>query len=663
MDRRPSARQAAVGVCLSIVLVLSAALGAAAYLDDAVPASGEISLQTNTGATVTVPVGSDGEIDPTFLNDSAVDVASNRGNVTVRGPGDASVTVDEYANSPWSNVTALDVDANNITVAVEDRSPLTVGGAATSAGVREDARLNDGTPDAAITTTGGASTLTIRSLAVTGQVAAVNQSGTILDVTSATSGTVTFDIPAGEHTIYVRSTQGAPALSNPAPEGELSSAPDTLYVNVTDADLPDDNVTLVWRLDGTVVNTTFATENGRYETPVNIGTVGQHTASVAATDEFGQTRTINWTFGSPANLSVRSTEAGNPYINTQEVTLTFTRGDTVVRRTTSTGNVSLSGLPAKGSLIVRAETSGYITRRTVIRNLAEQQSIYLAPDTASTVAVQFKLTDRSGGSFDPTDTRLIIQRAINQSDGSLAYRSVAGGTFGAANQYTIDLVQDEDYRLQVLSDSGEMRVLGSYTAAEPGVEELSVGRFEVNPDTDSGTATRLETVEMDSDGDGDDERFLRVGYRDPDRASDEVAFTIRNEQTGSVIASEQVNVEGISKYVATYQVSANDTDTTYLLNYSVSRDGTVKNGTKYAGGVVAPFEDIPLDPRWYELLGMTAIAATGGLVVIVNGALGAFAATAIASLLTLMGVVAIPSAALGLAGAVAVLALFGRDGP
>jgi hypothetical protein len=124
-----------------------------------------------------------------------------------------------------------------------------------------------------------------------------------------------------------------------------------------------------------------------------------------------------------------------------------------------------------------------------------------------------------------------------------------------------------------------------------------------------------------------------------------------------------VPADGLGKYVATFQVPADATGTTYVLNWEIGRDDEVITGTEYAGDVPAVIASIPMDPRWLELLGMLAIVATGGLVVIVNGALGAVAAVAVASLLSILGVVAIPSAALGLAGSVAVLALFGRSNP
>jgi hypothetical protein len=60
-------------------------------------------------------------------------------------------------------------------------------------------------------------------------------------------------------------------------------------------------------------------------------------------------------------------------------------------------------------------------------------------------------------------------------------------------------------------------------------------------------------------------------------------------------------------------------------------------------------------------MGLVIIVAGAGLVVIVDSALGALAAVVLAVFVTMAGLTTIPSAAIGLAGAVAVFGIFGRD--
>jgi hypothetical protein len=69
---------------------------------------------------------------------------------------------------------------------------------------------------------------------------------------------------------------------------------------------------------------------------------------------------------------------------------------------------------------------------------------------------------------------------------------------------------------------------------------------------------------------------------------------------------------------------------------------------------------LPIDSRWLELIGFVSIVAVAGLIVIIDPAVASIATTGWASLLTLLGVVAIPAPALGLAGAVSVTAIVGR---
>jgi hypothetical protein len=367
---------------------------------------------------------------------------------------------------------------------------------------------------------------------------------------------------------------------------------------------------------------------------------------------------LNWTFGTPEKLEIRDVTQPDSLITGQQVTAVFVAGDTTVKRTTTTGQIDLTGLPPEDSLTVKVRTSGYVTRSYVVRNLADEQSVYLLPDTASSYEIEFVLEDRSGGEFEPSQSKILIQRPI-EINGTFEYVTVGGGDFGAANSHITSLQQGEDYRIQILSAGGEIRDIGTYSADSSTTEVIIVGKFAVDPETDSGSSTRLETFSEDTDNDGEEENYVRVGYRDPDRKTDQIDYRIVSTD-GEVVADQTASIDGSDKYVATFEVNKTD-GVTYELEGNVTRSGQKTAIRGSAGGVVPPLGDIPLDPRWGELFGLVIIVASAGLVVIVDSALGALAAVAAAVFVTMLGLTSIPSAAIGLAGAVAVFGIFGRD--
>jgi hypothetical protein len=70
--------------------------------------------------------------------------------------------------------------------------------------------------------------------------------------------------------------------------------------------------------------------------------------------------------------------------------------------------------------------------------------------------------------------------------------------------------------------------------------------------------------------------------------------------------------------------------------------------------------NLPLDPRWGELLGFVGIFALGGLVVIVDSRAAGVVMAVLAVAFTYLGLVSIPVPILGLAAAAALFWAAGR---
>ena len=71
------------------------------------------------------------------------------------------------------------------------------------------------------------------------------------------------------HLVELRTNDGGPSLSDPNPQGELSQEPTELNVTVSDPDMPDDNVSVEFKLDGSVVGTDHLGDDGTASVSIN----------------------------------------------------------------------------------------------------------------------------------------------------------------------------------------------------------------------------------------------------------------------------------------------------------------------------------------------------------------------------------------------------------
>jgi hypothetical protein len=375
----------------------------------------------------------------------------------------------------------------------------------------------------------------------------------------------------------------------------------------------------------------------------------------------------------PSELRVYNASEPSVLADSVDLQIRIFTTDEVFERTVSNGRLDLTDIP-KDKLIVitvdEPDSTKYVYRRTVLENLAQQQEVYLLSSANTNVAsVVFELDDRTGR-FDAESTRLFVQRPITKDfdgDGSTEtrYQNVVGDTFGGTGEFPTVLQADQRYRLIVDNNQGDRRVLGSYTAQVDDRAIVQIGRVTIDVPDGRGYVADLRDFTQDSDGDGTDEQFVRVVYKDADERTEQLEVEVIELESNTTLASETVTRD-LGTYVQTFQVNSSATNTSYKLEWSAQReqdDGTAKtiSGEKYAGDVPPIAAQWNIDPRWLELVGYMTVVATAGLLVLVDTALGATAATAMASLLTVIGVIAVPLPALGLAGVISFSALVGRE--
>ena len=187
MDRRTKISFVLVGVVLALVLPLTAGV-VSDVLSGGKSAGANVEFNQSNGPRVVV-----GE----SVNFTTENPWQESNQVTLQpvanfsSPGSSSVRVERF-NGTWTNLTQLEVD-NALTVDVNDKQTVTISGGADSLAYR-DVTLDDGTNDFEYSgPDGGTITVTLRDLPTSTQIAAVEPSGAVLDVTTSdASGSATF---------------------------------------------------------------------------------------------------------------------------------------------------------------------------------------------------------------------------------------------------------------------------------------------------------------------------------------------------------------------------------------------------------------------------------------------------------------------------------------
>jgi hypothetical protein len=355
----------------------------------------------------------------------------------------------------------------------------------------------------------------------------------------------------------------------------------------------------------------------------------------------------------------------------------FSTGNVIEREVTN-GEVDLTGVPTDERIAITvantegSNATGLVYRRVTIPSVTQQAEVYLLNATdADTAPVNFRIDDRTGGEFPPGETRLLVEKPIRKDfdlDGSneTRFQVIAGDIVGNSRSLPTVLERDERYRLRVVNSDGDVRQLGTFTVRGASTPTLEIGQISLSTDdSDAGYVADLQPLSRDVDGDTVEEQLVRVVYKDPTENTRNLNYRVINENNQSTELSNTV-VGPLGQHTNTVVVAdQSGQGTTYKLNWTAEREtenGTFApiSGERFAGGLPPINDRLPIDERWLELVGYVSIVALAGLVVIIDPAVASLVATGWGSLLTLLGILAIPAPALGLAGAVSVTAIVGR---
>jgi hypothetical protein len=427
----------------------------------------------------------------------------------------------------------------------------------------------------------------------------------------AQSGTTTAKL----HDESILFEPSAPALSDAEPISEIENYD-------SDGDFPTaqgDSVTVTASNSTSTIGSQTITSNGTV-TLSYAAAAGSNNITWTAADDYGTDASASASFSTPATLEVRNESAPSSLVTTNsEITVTFFAddGNTIVERTSNDGRFDMSGLPADKTYVIEVDADGYRSRNVIITSLFDQQTVYLLPNSAPAAQVEFKLNDDTGR-FDSSNSRLFVDIPLNVS-GSTAYKTAFADRFGASQSLRVTLRDNTRYRLRVVNDDGDERVLGSYTVAGSDVVTLDIGQLQFAVDTGQSTYDISSSTLTNQNGTVTDVRFA---YRDPAQQTSRIDISVQT-LNGSIIGNDSGTNGPYGNYSFTQPVSnATAQNHTFVVAYEIVRNGeTIRGQTRPGLNRYRP--GIPLAPGLKHIFSVGLLLVVGGLFSAQNARVGA----------------------------------------
>ena len=249
----------------------------------------------------------------------------------------------------------------------------------------------------------------------------------------------------------------------------------------------------------------------------------------------------------------------------------------------------------------------------ILRNAFEQQSAYMLSQSVNTETPRFIITDRTG-EFDPTTTRVIIQRGLNIS-GTISYQTIAGDEAGT-DGYEEQLAAGERYRILVENEDGETRVPGSYRADATATIELQIGQVVADPDGPDQVAWSAERLNESGT------TSIVFEYNDSSKDTSRIWLHIyeRGNESNELLANTSfTGTYGTFKHTET--LTGNDTDKEWVVEFTAERSSENESGSAIVGPTRAVLTAMPIWLR--TLISVGTIWVVAGLFSQLNGDVGA----------------------------------------
>lgn len=406
----------------------------------------------------------------------------------------------------------------------------------------------------------------------------------------------------GEGILFASST---PSIENSSATPNNQTINDTtLSIDVSDSDFATsqgDRLTIEWYGDGAKIGETTRERNGSASFDWQDVEAGSHNWSVKVTDSYGNNiESETFTFDTYGQVYVKN-ETDLEYSNAP-VNATFYTGDDVYTRE-DTGNISISGLPIADQFAVDIRAEGYYDRRVIIDDFQSQQTVYLLPDSRTAATIEFELDDKTG-EFPAEESQLLIERVINTSSGT-QYVRVAGDDFDATGAVTMDLEQGQAYRIKVRNSDGDVRSLGRYIPEQSETEILTIGQVRFPAANEDGY---IFDASVDTSEEGSDDLVLK--YNDEESISQNLHVVVYERGNRSNVLFEEQLYGDSNNYKHTEPLTTDQSDTTWVVEWTVERDDEIVENTQYVGGRSVPLD---MDAKWLGRLSLIFITVVGAL--------------------------------------------------
>lgn len=436
------------------------------------------------------------------------------------------------------------------------------------------------------------------------------------------------------------------SLTNPNPTGSLTSPPSELSIDLEDSQFPNDEVELTWTLDGTQIDQFNVTSNGTYTTQLSAtqgASPGQHTWNVSATDNSGQTAQSDNTYTLPQNITIRDEAEPHPVITDTVELSAFEDEDTtpfLQNQTVTNGKIDLSQFPTNSDITIVMDSGQWENRSVQLESIYAQQNVFLINESALTVDNRFLVQDRTGN-FDPVETEVILEHAINKSlwSGSgnqFRWRVVSGDNLGADESYYDNLTFDERYRIKVRNNEGDTRILGEYMAEESGVVTLTIGDIVNDPDENAATVG----YEVNRTNITGQPVQVNVEYNDSSDSTEEIYLEIHEQgNTSNVLVSNTTFSAGpYGEFTFVQDVPSAENGTVWVVDLDTKR--TNATNVQFQDVVGPGVSGTVLDdlPGWVvAIIWVGLIFGLAGVFSQANGGLGAVVMAGVGAMVWIVG--------------------------
>lgn len=441
-------------------------------------------------------------------------------------------------------------------------------------------------------------------------------------------------------------TSSTISLSNPDPTGSLTSPPSELSIDLQDSQFPSDEVQLTWTLDGTQIDQFNVTSNGTYTTQLSAtqgASPGQHTWNVSATDNSGQTAQSDNTYTLPQNITIRDEAEPHPVITDTVELSAFEDEDTtpfLQNQTVTNGKIDLSQFPTNSDITIVMDSGQWENRSVQLESIYAQQNVFLINESALTVDNRFLVQDRTGN-FDPVETEVILEHAINKSlwSGSgnqFRWRVVSGDNLGADESYYDNLTFDERYRIKVRNNEGDTRILGEYMAEESGVVTLTIGDIVNDPDENAATVG----YEVNRTNITGEPVQINVEYNDSSDLTEDIYLEIHEQgNTSNVLVSNTTFSAGpYGEFTFVQDVPSAENGTVWVVDLDTKR--TNATNVQFQDVVGPGVSGTVLDdlPGWVvAIIWVGLIFGLAGVFSQANGGLGAVVMAGVGAMVWIVG--------------------------